>query len=145
MLMADDSETDRFFVQRALTASGVGDFFYGVSHGQEAIDYLKAVGEFADRKTHPFPNILLLDIKMPGLDGFDVLKWLSAHPHCKVIPTIMFSSSAEESDVHLAYVLGANAYTVKPTDADDLRNLIQITYSFWSRCQTPPPPPGNRC
>src|SRR5262245_18480951 len=94
ILMADDSESDRFFLQRAFHASGVGAYFLGVSDGAEGIGYLKGAGRFADRKTYPFPNVLLLDIKMPVVDGFDVLKWLLAHPDCKVIPAIMFSSSA---------------------------------------------------
>lgn len=145
ILMADDSEEDRFFVQRALEASGVGRFFFGVRDGQEAIDYLEGIGAFADRKAYPFPNVLLLDLKMPRLAGFDVLKWLSAHPECKVIPTIMFSSSAMESDVHQSYVLGANAFMVKPTSPEELRNLIGLMYTFWSRCETPPPPPNERC
>lgn len=145
ILMADDSEEDRFFVQRALDSSGFGTFFFGVKDGQEAIDYLRAIGPFADRKAHPFPNVLLLDLKMPRLGGFDVLKWLGAHPECKVIPTIIFSSSAMESDVHQSYVLGANAFIVKPTSPGELRELIQLTYNFWSRCETPPPPPNGRC
>jgi CheY-like chemotaxis protein len=145
VLMADDSPEDRFFVHRALDASGVGDFFQGVSDGQEAIDYLRAEGQFANREQFPFPNILLVDLKMPGVDGFGLLKWLMAHPECKVIPTIIFSSSYIESDIHQAYVLGANAYIVKPCAAQELVELIQITYKFWARCQTPAPPPGQRC
>jgi CheY-like chemotaxis protein len=145
ILMADDSEADRFFVQRALDASGVGKSFFGVSDGQAAIDCLQGNGRFADRLAHPFPNILLLDLKMYDVGGFDVLKWLAAHPDCKVIPTIMFSSSAVESDVHESYVLGANAYIEKPSSPDELRDLIQFMYSFWSRCQTPAPPPDGRC
>jgi CheY-like chemotaxis protein len=145
ILMADDSEADRFFVQRALEASGVGKFFFGVSDGSEAIDYLKAFGRFADRGAYPFPNVLLLDLKMYEIGGFDVLKWLLAHPECKVIPTVIFSSSAVESDVHQSYVLGANAYMVKPSAPDDLRILIQMMYAFWSRCETPRSPPNERC
>ena len=143
--MADDSEDDRFFVERALDASGLGMFFHGVCDGQQAIDYLKAKEDFANRNKYPFPNLLLLDIKMPAVDGFDVLAWLREHPECKVIPTIIFSSSSRESDVHHSYVLGANAFIVKPTSAEELTKLIQLTYQFWSHCQTPPPPRNERC
>ena len=145
ILMADDSESDRFFVQRALEASRVGTFFFGVDDGQEAIDYLKGAGRFADRGAYPFPNILLLDIKMPRVDGFDVLKWLSDHPDCKVIPTVMFTSSAIESDIHQSYVLGVNAYMVKPTAFEELKALIQLMHRFWSHCHTPAPPVDQRC
>lgn len=145
ILMADDSEEDLFFVQRALEKSGVGEYFKGVEDGQEAIEYLQCKGKFADRKKYPFPNVMLLDIKMPGMSGFDVLKWLQSHPECKVIPTIIFSSSSHDKDVHEAYVLGANAYIEKPTSSEDLVEVIQLTYQFWSRCETPVPPPGEKC
>ena len=145
LLMADDSEADQLFVRNALDASGVVTSFNAVSDGREAIDYLQAKGDFANRARFPFPNILLLDIKMPGVNGFEVLTWLRDHPECKVIPTIMFSSSAMELDVHQAYVLGANAFMVKPTSAKELTQLIQLTYQFWSHCETPAPPPGQRC
>jgi CheY-like chemotaxis protein len=88
---------------------------------------------------------LLLDLKMPGMGGFDVLEWLRDHPQCKVIPTIIFSSSSMDSDIHQAYVLGANAYMVKPSSSGELVDLMQLTYQFWSRCQTPAPPVGERC
>src|SRR4051794_39163544 len=113
ILMADDSPEDQFFVQRALEKRGVGNFFLGVPDGQEAINYLCRIAPYTLHEQFPFPNVLLLDLKMPKVSGFDVLKWLQVHPHCKVIPTIIYSSSAEESDVHQAYVLGANAYMVK--------------------------------
>lgn len=145
LLMVDDSPDDIFFVQKALEESGVGQFFHAVSDGKEAIAYLRAEGKFADRQKYPFPNVLLLDLKMPGMNGFDILRWLQNHPECKVIPSIAFSSSYLESDVHQVYVLGGNAFIAKPTRFNELVDLIQTTYKFWSRCQTPPPPPGERC
>ena len=71
--------------------------------------------------------------------------WLKKHPNCKVIPTIAFSSSFHADDVHQVYALGGNAFMSKPTRLDELTELIQITYRFWSRCQTPLPPAGERC
>lgn len=143
--MADDSEEDLFFVHRALDQSGVGSFFHGVKDGQEAVDYLAGEGAFANRQEFPFPNVLLVDLKMPGMSGFEVLEWLRSHPACKVIPTIIFSSSSMDSDIHRAYVLGANAYMVKPATSGELVDLIQLLYQFWSRCHTPAPPVGERC
>lgn len=145
ILMADDSQEDRFFVQRALEKSGVGKFFFGVSDGQEAIDYLCRAAPYESRERFPFPNVMLLDLKMPRVNGFDVLKWLQVHPHCKVIPTIIYSSSGEESDVHLAYVLGANAYMVKPISSEELVEQMQTLYKYWGQCQTPNPPTHERC
>jgi len=82
---------------------------------------------------------------MPGMDGFDVLRWLQEHPRCKVIPTIIFSSSAIESDVYESYALGANAYLEKSSSLDNLAETIKATYHFWSRCHVPVPPPNERC
>ena len=145
LLMADDSKDDAFFVQRALLQSGKGTLFKSVRDGREAVDYLSGEGQYGDRQKFFFPNALLLDLKMPGMDGFGVLEWLNEHPDCKVIPTIVFSSSAIESDVHRVYALGGNAYMVKPNNFEDLVGLIKLTFEFWSRCQTPLPPPEKRC
>jgi CheY-like chemotaxis protein len=145
VLMVDDSEEDIFFVQRAFEKSGVADFFQSVKDGSEAISYLRAEGAFSDRGKFPFPNVLLTDLKMPGMDGFALLEWLQRHHECKVIPTIALTSSSIESDIHQVYVLGCNAYIVKPNDFNELVKTIKITYDFWSRCQTPKPPPGERC
>jgi CheY-like chemotaxis protein len=145
ILMADDSPEDRFFVQRALDKSGVGSFFFGVSDGQEAINYLCRVAPYTSLEQFAFPNVLLLDLKMPKVNGFDVLKWLHVHPQCRVIPTIIYSSSGEETDVHNAYVLGANSYMVKPISSEELVEQIQTLYKYWSQCQTPTPPPSERC
>src|SRR4051794_18128687 len=145
MLMAEDSEEDVFFVKRALHKTGVELFFHAVADGLSAISYLRGEGEYSDREKFPFPNLLLTDLKMPRLDGFGILAWLQSHPECKVIPTIVFSSSALERDIHKAYVLGANAYLSKPNRLEELVDLILVTYKFWSRCETPVPPLGEKC
>jgi CheY-like chemotaxis protein len=143
--MVDDSEHDAFFVERALKKSGVSTFFHAVEDGLQAISYLRRQGIYSDTDKFPFPNVLLCDLKMPRLDGFGLLEWLQKHTECKVIPTIVFSSSAHETDVHRSYVLGANAYLVKPHASEDLANLLKMTYQFWSACQVPEPPPGDHC
>jgi CheY-like chemotaxis protein len=143
--MADDSPEDIFFVQRALEKTRLSYVFNSVPDGSEAIAYLKGEGQYADRRKFVFPNVLLCDLKMPLLSGFDVLEWLQEHPDCKVIPTIIFSSSALESDVHQSYVLGANAFLQKPASLDDLIKMMRNLYSFWRDCEVPAPPPGERC
>src|SRR5579883_3137211 len=80
LLMADDSREDAMFVKRALDKSGVAKFFHSVLDGSQMIAYLKGQGDYADREAFPFPNVLLCDIKMPGMDGFKVLRWLQDHP-----------------------------------------------------------------
>jgi CheY-like chemotaxis protein len=145
ILMVDDSAEDVFFVKRALEKSNVRHVLYSVSDGAEAIAYLTGEHQYSDRQKFLFPNVLLCDLKMPGMDGFAVLEWLQSHPQCRVIPTIVFSSSSHESDVHRSYVLGANAYLEKPTTMEGLAETIRSLYSFWTKCEIPLPPPGGHC
>lgn len=143
--MIDDSAEDALFVERGLRATGLEVCFRHVLDGREALDYLRAKGQFAKRKEFPFPNVVLCDLKMPGMDGFDFLEWLQKHPACKVIPTIVFSSSDDEGDIHRSYVLGANAYLVKPHDLRELTDIIKVLHTFWVRCEVPRPPPEEIC
>ena len=138
--MVDDSAEDQAFVRYALEKSGVGKGFVAVNDGLEAIDYLKAEGPFADRQKYPLPNMVLCDIKMPRMDGFEFLGWVKRHAGCSVIPTIVFSSSGMPDDVKKAYELGANAYIVKPTNLNELVEIIKKTCEFWEVCQRPPMP-----
>ena len=145
ILMADDSESDILFVKHALEASGVGQFFHAVHDGAEVISYLRGEGKYADRAQYPFPNVLLSDLKMPGLDGYGLLAWLRHHTECSIIPTIIFTSSALPSDVLHVYQQGANAFITKPSSLDLLIQLIRKIYEFWSICEIPPPPIGQKC
>jgi len=113
--MIDDNGDDQAFVRYALEKSGAGRKVYAVHDPMEAIGYLCGKGEYADRDRFPVPNVVLCDLKMPGMDGFDFLRWLKRHPDCSVIPTIIFSNSGLPSDVREAYRLGANAYIRKPS------------------------------
>jgi CheY-like chemotaxis protein len=143
--MVDDSEDDVFFVQRAFEKTGLGDGFESVSNGGEAIAYLCGDGKYSDRKEYPFPKLILLDLKMPGVDGFGVLEWLRGHEVCKIVPTVVFSSSAIEEDVKRAYVLGANAYMTKPSSLPEMLEVVRVTEQFWSRCEMVRMPVGEKC
>jgi len=137
ILMADDSADDVFFVRRALGELQLGELFGAVSDGQQVIDYLSGQGKFEDRTAYPFPNLLLLDLKMPGVDGFGVLEWVKAHPDKMIIPTLVFSSSVLETDLRRAYELGASSYLVKPSSPDELRELMRATHEYWRHCHIP--------
>ena len=145
VVMIDDAPEDILLVRKAFEHSEVGLGFHGLAGVREGIAYLAGEGEFADRRKHPFPNVVLCDIKMPGMDGFDFLKWLRHHPECRVIPTIMFSSSYLESDVQRAYTLGCNAFVAKPPGFRDLVKLMRRIQDFWSACEVPVPPPTGKC
>ena len=138
ILIAEDSEDDVFILQRALIRAGVTNPTYICRDGQEVINYLKGEGDYADRRKFAFPRMLILDLKMPLLSGFDVLRWLHGHPDCGVIPTIVLTSSSEDRDVIDAYRLGVNAYLVKPGNFDELTTLLKCVAEFWNRCKLPP-------
>jgi CheY-like chemotaxis protein len=104
-----------------------------VCDGQEAIDYLTGVGGYNDRQHFPVPNVILLDLKMPRVDGFGFLKWLGekAPPELGRIPVIVMSSSSEPRDVNRAYDLGANCYLAKPLDWQLIRERMKLLGIFW--------------
>ena len=142
ILPVDDDDHDIFFVQKAMERAGAGDTVHPVHDGEEAIHYLRGEGMYADRTKFPVPNLILCDLKMPRMDGFGFLEWLRSHPECSIIPMIIYSSSALESDVRAAYRHGANSYIVKPIDLDEMVETLRTMYQYWSRCECPPMPDG---
>lgn len=137
ILLAEDDENDVLLVQRALRKAGVPNPIQVVGDGQQAIDYLMATGIFSDRTVYPFPSCIITDLKMPKKNGFDILAWLNEHPECKVIPTIVLTSSSQVDDIRRAYSLGANCYFVKPNGSDDLQRLISTVFQFWHLAAVP--------
>jgi CheY-like chemotaxis protein len=105
--------------------------------GEEAIRYLKGEGQFSNREKHPFPDIIISDLKMPRLSGLDVLAWLKEHEEYHRIPKIVVSASCVESDVDQAYRLGANTFFQKPPELDDFRDLVHYMVCYWARTQRP--------
>ena len=128
ILIAEDSEDDAFFLERAFRKIGLKNPVQILTDGAAVMDYLKAEGKFKDRSEYPFPSVLFLDIKMPRVSGFEVLHWLKENEQCKIIPTMVFSSSEQPEDIERAYQLGVNAYIVKPNKAEDLEVILRSTY-----------------
>jgi CheY-like chemotaxis protein len=131
ILVAEDDPTDAFFLQRAFGKTGVQVGLKFVRDGQEAIDYLRGEPPFSDRAAHPMPQLLLLDLKMPRLNGFEVLHWLKTQPGLRRLLVIVFSSSAEVGDINRAYDLGANSYLVKPHATEQLLELVNRVEKYW--------------
>jgi CheY-like chemotaxis protein len=140
VLIAEDNQDDAFMLQRAIQKSGLEMPVYICGDGKEAIQYLKGEGEFSDRRKHPFPRLIVTDLKMPICDGFDILEWLQKHPECNLIPKIVLSSSNQEVDIVRAYQLGANCYFAKPTSSAQLNKIVEALYGFWSLAELPPLP-----
>ena len=136
ILVAEDDPTDAYFFQRAFKRAGLPVVLHFVRDGQEVIDYLQGEGQFADRTLHPLPQLLLLDLKMPRLDGFDVLEWVRRQPRFVRVQVVIFSSSDEAKDINRAYGLGANWYIVKPHSMDELTALVGRFKKFWLEGET---------
>lgn len=125
VLYAEDDENDAFFMRRAFGKLKHPVPLRVVEDGQQAVDYLSGEGDYADRAAHPLPQVLLLDIKMPYLTGRDVLEWVRRQPQFATLPVVMLTSSAQEEDVAFCARTGANAYLLKPAQADKLTSLIE--------------------
>lgn len=138
ILIVDDDENDIFFVKRAFTEINVHCTFHMLKNGQECVDYLDGAGEYTDREKFPMPIMILMDLKMPIMDGFQVLAWLRSRPGIKVIPTIVFSSSDLPNDITRAYELGANSFMTKSVTYDGLLLKLQTLSQYWlEHCKHP--------
>ncbi|MEO5803529.1 MAG: response regulator [Verrucomicrobiota bacterium] len=137
ILVAEDNADDALILERTLRKVGIRNPIQIVRDGSEAIAYLKGSGPYHDRTAFPFPGVVITDLKMPKVNGFEVLKWLKNHPECSVIPVVVLTGSAIESDVVLAHQLHANCYLQKPTSADEFARMLQLLFNFWHMCKIP--------
>jgi DNA-binding response OmpR family regulator len=131
ILVAEDDEDDVFFLRRAWQASGYPHQLFVTRDGQEAVRYLNGDSRYSDRKTYPVPRLVMLDVKMPRMNGFDVLEWLQTHSHFQQVPVVVLSSSSQESDRQRALKLGAHDYLVKPLEFENLVKLIKQVHGRW--------------
>jgi CheY-like chemotaxis protein len=131
VLVAEDDPSDVFLLQRAFDAAQIPATLHFVRDGQEAIDYLEGESAFADRSTYPLPDLMLLDLKMPRLNGFDVLSWLRQKPGLKRLLVTVLTSSDQPKDINRAYDLGANSYLLKPHGTTELADLVKRVEKYW--------------
>jgi CheY-like chemotaxis protein len=136
-LIIDDDANDLLFLRTAFKAVGATAQIQTVNSGYEAVAYLKGEGLYADRGQYPYPDFILTDLNMPGMDGFGVLEFLKTTPESAVIPTIVLSGSQDNDDIKRAYELGASAYHVKPSSPLELRHLAKMLHDYWCLCEAP--------
>ena len=138
ILLAEDSAKDVELTLEALGQNRLANEVVVVRDGAEAWDYLAREGRFASRAPG-LPAVVLLDLKMPRVDGLEVLRRMKADPEMRVIPVVMLTSSREERDVTESYQLGVNAYVIKPVAFSDFMDAVRNLGLFWAVLNEPPP------
>jgi len=138
ILLAEDNERDVELTMAALEEYNLANEVVVVRDGAEALDYLRKRGKFADH-ANGLPVVVMLDLKMPKVDGLQVLREIRADDALKHVPVVMLTSSREEQDLVTSYKLGANAYVVKPVDFQQFVNSIKQLGFFWAIINEPPP------
>lgn len=140
VLHVEDNLGDKELLEHASQAAPIKWNLQWVEDGQAAVDYLSAAGPFADRQQFPMPSLVLLDLKMPRKNGFEVLEWLRRQDSIKWLPVVMFTASNSPKDTRRAFELGANSLLVKPTAYRDLIAYAQGIYRYWFELNQAPAP-----
>jgi len=133
VLLAEDSENDILMFRRAARRARFNQPLHVVTNGEEAVAYLKGEGKFRDRDHYPLPNLVLLDLKMPRMNGFEVLQWVRRQPQFVALQVVVLSSSDEIRDINRAYQLGANSFLVKPLSFDEFVGMLEALRSYCLR------------
>ena len=133
ILLVEDNDDDIFIFRRALEDANILNPLMVVTDGQDALDYLSHRGKFTDEEKYPLPFIIFLDLKLPYVDGFEVLAWIRQQRALKSTVVVVLSGSDEAKDHQKAYTLGARSYLTKPPEASDIRRFMDSMVSYWGR------------
>jgi CheY-like chemotaxis protein len=139
ILIVEDNEDDAFLIQRALERANVLNPVKVVRSGEEALAYLKGEGLFKDRTGYPLPGLVLLDLKMPGIDGFAVLDWVRQQASFRQMRVVVLTSSTDVRDVNRAFRSGADSFLIKPADFLRLAGFGEALSGSWLWMNTAPP------
>ncbi len=131
ILLAEDDENDELLTTRALGKLGIGNEIFVVRDGAEALDYVFARGQYADRDPNDLPSVVLLDLKLPKVNGLEVLRELRSQELTKTLPVVVLTSSALDRDMVESYRLGANSFVQKPVDGMEFANAVQQLGLYW--------------
>jgi CheY-like chemotaxis protein len=139
ILLVEDDPNDVRLFQAALVANRVRNPVWAVEDGQQAIDYLRGEGVYADRKRYHLPEFIVTDLKMPRVSGLEFIQWLRTASSSPMLPVVVLSASNLEADVRAAYRLGANGYVRKPSTFDELQRIVATLVQYWNNCEKPLP------
>jgi CheY-like chemotaxis protein len=131
ILLAEDNKNDVALMRRGFAEAGIPNPLMVVKHGREVVDYLSGQGDYAEREKYPLPGLMLLDLKMPWMDGFDVLSWLRRQPQFDGLPVVLLTSSKLQPEIVQTRLLGVYDYRVKPQDFAELVSLLAEVRKCW--------------
>ncbi len=131
ILVAEDQEDEAILIRRAFEKAGVINPIHIVRNGEDVLAYLKGEGPYSNRDEYPLPQLLLLDLKMPKMDGFEVLQWVRQQPGLAALRIVVLTCSQDIRDVNKAYKLGANSFLVKPVDFKNFAELANSLQGYW--------------
>ena len=138
ILLVEDNRDDELLTLRAFQKNRIVNPIAAVHDGQEALDYLFASGSYAERDKDDLPVIILLDLKLPKVNGLEVLREIRSNERTRVIPVIILTTSAEDEDVIGSYALGANSYIRKPVDFTEFVEAVRTLGNYWLLLNTNP-------
>lgn len=131
ILLVEDTRSDAEMTIRALKKNKIGNSIIHLKDGREALDFLFGIGEYAGRDVTKMPRVILMDLKMPRMDGIDTLQQLKANELTKKIPVVVLTSSKENPDIQKCYALGVNSYIVKPVEFGDFIKVVSDLGLYW--------------
>jgi CheY-like chemotaxis protein len=144
ILIIEDNDDDAYLICRAFQKANILNEIRVIPNGREAIAYLSGTGLYSNRLENPLPNLVLLDLKMPGLDGFDVLRWIRTQPSLAALRVVVLTSSTDVRDVNLAFQLGATGFMLKPADFLRLVEFSEALAGYWLWLDDPAATPAFR-
>jgi two-component system, response regulator len=139
ILLVEDNPLDVELTLDAFRESRLSSQIHVVRNGHDALNYLFGRDQYSNRHSYPLPNLILLDLKLPGIDGHEVLHTIKTSPNLKRLPVIILTSSKEERDLIKSYDNGANSYLVKPISANGFLDVVHQTHRYWLTLNVSPP------
>jgi CheY-like chemotaxis protein len=139
ILLIEDEATDAILIQRAFEKVGIRNPIAHLTNGDRALAYFEGINEYSDRLWFPLPILVILDLKLPGMGGLQLLKWIRTKRDLRLIPVVVLTGSANSTDVQAAYEAGANSYLIKPADRNEIVRVIEAVEQYWMHQNVSPP------